>query len=247
MTVVGELDQRKRVAGGGSVQALGGRRRQPAQKGRRLAAGQAGEPQRRQIGPVEKRRVAVADRDQDRDRVGHQPAEREQQRLRARAVEPVGIVDQDRHGALLGVRREQAEGGRPDREPLLSRAAPQRERTFERNSLWLRDPIEHRQRRPQQLEQSGERNLGLGLDPARAQDAHPGGAGSRVVEQRRLPDPRLPHQRKRRAGARARALERPLDRLALPVTTDQHHRSQTTRCHAKRNPRRLGAPRKRGL
>ena len=56
---------------------------------------------------------------------------RQQQRLRARAIQPVGIVNEDRNGLLLGIGGQQAERGRTDREPLLSRTAPQRERAFE--------------------------------------------------------------------------------------------------------------------
>ena len=55
--------------------------RQAAQQHGRLVAGQAADPQRRQVGAVEQRRLALADRDQHRDRIGHQPAEGEQQRL----------------------------------------------------------------------------------------------------------------------------------------------------------------------
>ena len=179
----------------------GGRRRparaRPAVS--RLLAAEAADPERRQIGAVEQRRLALANRDQDRDRVGDQPPDGEQQRLGARAVEPVGVVDQHRDRPLLGVGGEQAERRRADREALLGAGRPERERALERDRLRLRDPVEHPERRAQQLEQRRERDLRLGLDPAGAQQLHPARSARGVLEQRGLADPRLADERQRRA------------------------------------------------
>ena len=147
-------------------------RRQAGHQPGRLVAGQPAEPEHRQVGAVEQGRLALAHRDQDRDRVGHQPAEREQQRLRARSVEPLGVVDQHRHRLLLGVGGEQAERRRAHREPVLGRARPQRQRAFQRRRLRRRDLVQQRQRRADQLQQRPERDLRLGLDAPRPQQPH---------------------------------------------------------------------------
>ena len=72
-----------------------------------------------EVRAVEQGWVSLADRDQDRDRVGHETADGEQQRLSARLVEPVSVVDEQRDGGLLGIGGEQAERRRADREALL--------------------------------------------------------------------------------------------------------------------------------
>ena len=115
----------------------------------------------RQVRAVEQRGLALTNRDQNRDRVGHQPSDGEQQSLGAGAVEPVGVVDQHSDRALLGVSGEQTERRRADRKPLLGPGRPERERALERDRLRLRDAVEHPERRAQQFEQRRERNLRL--------------------------------------------------------------------------------------
>ena len=98
--------------------------------------------------------------------------DREQQRLGARSVEPVGVVDEHEHGLVLRVRREEAQRRRADREAVLRVGRPQRERAAERVGLRLAGSVERAERRPQQLEQPAERHVRLGLDAARLQHAH---------------------------------------------------------------------------
>ena len=245
--VRGEFQQRQRVPGGGPVQQGGRLRGQPGHELGGLVAGQPADTEGRQVGAVEQRRLTLANGDEDRDGVGQQTAEREQQRLRTRPVEPVGVVDEHGHRSLLGVGREQAERGRADREPLLRGAAPESKRAFQRDRLRLRDPVEHDERRAEKLEQGCERNLCLGFDSARTQDPHSGGAFGGVIEQDGFADSRLADQRERRARPRTRRFERPLYPLALALTTDQHRPFARPRCHTQNRLRRLGAPRKRDL
>ena len=80
------------------------------------------------------------------------------------------IVDEQR--ALLGAQREQAQRRDADQEAVAVRAGREPERAFQRRGLrfgQLADPV---QRGPQQRVQAGERDLGLGLDPARLQHGH---------------------------------------------------------------------------
>ncbi len=137
-------------------------------------------------------------------------------------VQPVGVVDQQQQRPGVGVGRQQAERGRADREAFLGRARAQGERPLERDRLRLRYLFEPGQGGPDQLEQRRERNLGLGLDPARPQDPQAFGPLGRVVEQGGLADARLPDQGHNRAGPRPRRLHCAVDLPAFPVTPHQH-------------------------
>ena len=199
-----ELEQRERVACGRPVQLPGCLRRHLRHQAGRLVAGQPADPERGQAGSVEQGRLALTHRDQDRDRVGHQPAEGEQERLRARSVQPLSVVDDHRHRSLLGVGREQAERRGAECEAVLRRPGPQGQGTFQRHGLGFRDLVEQHQSRADEFQQGPERDLCLGLDAARTQQLHPVGPADRELEQRGLADPRLPGQGQHRAGARAR-------------------------------------------
>ena len=139
-----ELEQRERVAGGGGVQAVdrglahecGGRSSvEPAQM------------KRRDVRSIDERRLPVAEGEDDGDRIGDQPAHREQHRIGARSVEPVGVVDQRSDRRTLGMRREQAERCRAHGEPILCGRRPEGEGAFERRPLRLGNPVEGGQRR----------------------------------------------------------------------------------------------------
>ena len=217
-----QFQQRQRVAGGGQVQPPGRFRGQSGHQYGGLVAGQPAEPERAQIGPVQQGRLTVAHRDEHGDRVGHQPPEREQQCLRTRSVEPLGIVHQHGHRVLLGVRGEQAERCRTHREPVLGRCGPQRQRAFQRRGLGWRDLVEQHQSRPDQFQQRPERDLCLRFDAAGPQQLHPGRLAGRVVEQHCLADARFPNERQRRAGPRARLGQHLADFLPLMVPPQQH-------------------------
>jgi hypothetical protein len=123
-----ELEQRERVAARGGVEALGDLRsdvRRPQER-RGVGAAQPADPQHAEVGAVEQRRLALAYRKDERDRVGDQPPGREQQRLGARPVEEVGVVHQQGEGRLLGTRGQQAQRRRPDREAVLGCCRPER-------------------------------------------------------------------------------------------------------------------------
>ncbi len=222
MRVRREFEQRERIAGGRAIQPGRRLRGQPEHQHGGLIAGQATQPQGRKISAVEQGRLAVPDRDQYRDGIGHQPADGEQQRLRARTIQPVGVIDHHHQRRILGVGREQAERGGADREPFLPGSGPQRQRALHRGRLGPRDLPQHRQRRADQLEQGCERYLGFRFDPPGPQQPHSGRLPGGVVEQRRLPDSRLASQRKRRARPRSRPIESKPDFLPLTCPPQQH-------------------------
>ncbi len=134
----------------------------------------------------------------------------------------MGIVDEHHHRALLGKGRQQAERRGADRKPVLLATRTQRERGLERHRLRPRNPPHCAQGRAKELEQRPERDLRLRLDPARAQQPHPGRALGGVVQQRRLADPGVAAERQHGAGARSRPLESKLDVPLLLEPTEQH-------------------------
>ena len=135
---------------------------QPRHEDGGVSTAEAADPNGRHIGAVEQRRLTLAGRDQDRDRVGHEPADREQQRLRTGHVEPLCVVDQHGDRILLGADRQQAQRRGPDREPVvLRRARPQRKGGLERGGLRRRDRVQEDQSGTNQFKQGAKRHLRL--------------------------------------------------------------------------------------
>ena len=217
-----ELEQRERVPRRRVVEALGDLRRDGADERRRRLAIEALDVQRREVGAVQQRGLPVANGEDGGERLGEQPPEGEQQRLRARAVEGVRVVHEQEHRRLLRVRGEEAECRRADREPLGTRARPQRESALESGCLRRRDPPEQAERGPQELEQAGERHVRFRVDAARAQELQPRSVLRRVLEQRRLADPRLADERQHGAAAGTRARQDAVELLPLSLTAEQH-------------------------
>ena len=189
--------------------------REPGGQPGRVLQAQPADPQDRQIGPVEQGRLSFPDGDQDRDRVGHQAAEGEQERRRARAVEPLGVVDQHGHRRLLGVGAEQAERGGSDRETVLRHRGPQGQGGLQRGGLRSGDRLQQRQGRADELQQRAERDLGFGLDTAGPQHPHSGRLLGGVAEQGRLTDSRFSGQGQHGADAGPRPRQGLLDFPAL--------------------------------
>ena len=76
--------------------------------------------------------------------------------------------------------------------------------------------------RPADLEQRGELELYLGLDPEGAHDRHPVGPVDRVVEERGLADSSVAADRERSASTRTCTVEQLVEPHALALTADQH-------------------------
>ena len=140
------------------------------------------------------------------DRVGDQPADGEQQRLRAGVVEPVGVVDQHGDRALLGVGGQQAERRRSDREAILGRG-----RARARARPRARPPAAPGSgRAPRSAGRSSSSSDANGIC---ASDSIPRARSTRisvgslrgVIEQRRLADAGLADERQRRARRPDRA------------------------------------------
>jgi hypothetical protein len=191
--------------------------------------------QSRQARAVEPRRLALAHGQDHRDRIGDETAEREEQGIRARPVQPVRVVHQHDDRGLLSVGGQQAECPRTHGEAARRAGRPEGERASQCLGLRAGDPVDPGQRRPQELEQAGERDLSLRLHPAGPEHAQAGRLLPGVGEQGRLADPDLPDDGEDPAAARAGLVEQTDERLLLPVPADQHEpsvRSYPVRSHA---------------
>ena len=175
-----------------------------------------------EVGTVEQRWFTLAHRDDDGDRIGDQAPRREQERLGAGRVEQVCVVDGQEKRPIVGVRRQQAQRSSPGREPVPRGGGRKRKGTLERRRLRGRDAVDRAERRPQQFGEAGEWHLRLGLDAARTENTHRCRAGDRVLEQRGLADPRLPHQREHATPPAPRLREQPVDGQPLLFAAQQH-------------------------
>ncbi len=222
-----ELHEPERIAGRRDVQALErvsvewrtGRLRHEV---RRLAAVEPAQLENVEVGAVEQRGLPGPNCDEDGDRIGDQPPDREQECSSARVVEPVGIVEEDQHRLVVRHRCEQAQRRRPNGEPLTRRAGLERERSPERVGLRPRDRPEAAERRTEQLQQPAERHPRFGLDPAGLEDDEPIRRSACLLQERRLADPRLADHREDRAHPGPCVREQPVERLPLPLAPEEH-------------------------
>jgi SAM-dependent methyltransferase len=216
-----ELEQRERVAAGGAVESVGGG---VADECGGVFAIETRQSQGRERCIVDEGLLTLPHGGDDGDGIRDEPADCEEQRVSARAVQPVRVVDEHGEGSLLGVRRQQAQRGCSDGEPVLRGGRAERQRPLERRGLRAGDPLQCTQSRPQELQQSREWDSRLRLDPARTEDAHPRVAGvfSGNLEQRRLADPDFAREDENAALIQASVGEQRVERLPLPVAAEQH-------------------------
>ena len=154
----GDLRRRR----GAWTRAAAARRRRRRRAARRRAARRP--RTRRSTSPLRTRR---AEHD---DALGAEPARDEDERLARRVVEPVDVVGDDQQRPLLGRGGQQRQHPGRDREAVEGRRRLQRQRAAERARLHLGDPVAQGQQRRQQLQQAGERDVGLRLVAARPED-----------------------------------------------------------------------------
>ncbi|GAA5154141.1 hypothetical protein GCM10023214_08220 [Amycolatopsis dongchuanensis] len=139
--------------------------------------------------------VAVAGRDQQRDRLALQPPGDEGQHVQRRAVEPLRVVHDHAQRRLISQVRQQ----RQNREPDLPRIGPagrgaQSDRAQQCRPLPVQQRVRRVEHRAQQLVQTGVGQPGLGLAAGRLEHPLPElpGDGDRGVQQRALAGARLP-------------------------------------------------------
>jgi hypothetical protein len=189
-----------------------------AARGRRRA--RAADAQQRQAGLPRVEGLADAQAEQHDDALGGEAVRGELQRLQRRGVEPVDVVDDDEHRLLLGRRGEHAEHRRGDGEAVGRRGRPDGQRAAQGGGLRLGDAVEQVEDRREEVEQRGERDVGLRLVAAGAQDAEVGRRGDRLGQQRALADARLAVDDEGGRAAFARAFEDGLELAAFPGAPD---------------------------
>ena len=223
----GELHEPERIACGRDVQALErvgvewrtGRLRHEV---RRLAAVEPAQLENVEVGAVEQRGLPGPNCDEDGDRIGDQPPDREQECSGARVVEPVGVVEEDR-----------APAGRPPPLRAGSTSPPRRRTAHPSGRTGARALARARRlaapgstrggRAPDGAAPAARRTAPrFGLDPAGLQDGEPIRRGACLLQERRLADPRLADHREDRAHPGPCVREQPVERLPLPLAPEEH-------------------------
>ena len=223
-----QLEQGERVAGGRAVQPLGDLRQEGSGRfaSSSAAAASRAEPfdaQDRQVGAVEQRRLVLAHGEQDGDRVGDQPPDGEQQRLGARAVEPVRVVDE--HEQRSWLRRGSRAGSASLRRLRSGPArAPGRRASAPASAAACGSGIRSSATSAGRSSSSSPAKGTCASDsmPRARRTRHARRRLARVVEQRRLADARLADQREHAALAGAGVGQQPVERPALDLAPQQH-------------------------
>ena len=187
----------------------------------------------RQARLAERRGVAVTDRREQHDRVGLDSPRDERQHVRGRAVEPVGVLDDQQERSIGGDVREQVESGHRDPEVLGRGLVRQAEGGIERGALDVAELARTIAHGPEQLMQPGERQMRLRLHTGRGEHRHaplacrPLGLG----EQTRLADAGLAVKHERLAARGNVVQERRQEALFLEATQERRSFVMSRREH----------------
>ena len=182
---------------------------------------QTAEHDRLDAGPVEAPHVSLARGEQHHDPLRVYAPRHEQQCIGRAGVEPMRVVDQTEHRALLGQLREEREAGGEDEESFVGRAILEAECASQRPRLRTRKLVQVHESRTQELVERREWKLGLGLDAACAQDVHVERALTRIYEEGCLADAGLASDDDCPALRGPCPVEQHTDCLALLVTPEE--------------------------
>ena len=198
-----------------------------AQPGGQEGAGclgvETGEDQLGQAGRLEDRRRVVARREHHHHPVRPEPSGAEQQRSRAGRVQPVCVVDDAQHEALLGSRRQQRQGGHTDQEGLDSGTV----------LLARTPPGEHAPGAAEDARATGSADAAVGAvqrrraaprprAPGCAATVAPSLSATTAPEQRGLADPRLASYDDAAGRPVAGVIDERRQERPLGVPADQH-------------------------
>jgi hypothetical protein len=212
-----ELMQRQRVPRRKANELIGASPWQIGhQLGQEIARGAFREPGECQVleavgaNPV---RLPVSHRGEQGDRPTLEPPRAVGEAVRGRAVEPLGVVDEERQRFVSGGGVEQAQCAHPHRERIRWHRGPECERRPQGGGLRLRQLLQAVQDRLEQASERGEREVTLGLVAGGPQRKHVVRAFAGAEEERGLADPSLARDDERAAGSRSCAPEQVLDSL----------------------------------
>ena len=184
-----------------------------------------GEPLELQLGDVGDRDVAlvvVPCREHHRHRLREQAPGREEQRVRRRRVEPLGVIDQAENRSGVGQLRQQRQGPQGHEERVEPVGLPLAERDTQRPLLGGGKPGDQAEHGTQQPVEGRERQRGLRLEPRGPQHPGPIGAGGGVVEQSGLAHPGAAADHDTRGAPLARGVEHGREEGSLRVSPMQH-------------------------
>jgi hypothetical protein len=134
----------------------------------------------------------------------------------------VGVVREHEHGPRLGELSEDGKRARADEMALGRRGRREAERAAQGLRLRHGQPLERAEHGREERVQPGERELDLGLHAPHAEHGGVPGRGGRVLEQRRLADPRLTPEHEHAAAPVARPGQQRIDPCTLRVAAQQH-------------------------
>ena len=134
----------------------------------------------------------LANGDDQRDPLRQQPTPDERHGLCRHVIEPLGIVDDNDQGLVLGRVGEQAQDGEPDQEPIRNRAGAETEGGAEGVTLWIGQSIQLTEERGTQLVEPAVRQLHLGFDAGRPCRRKPATRPRRSSSNAVLPIPACP-------------------------------------------------------
>jgi len=135
----------------------------------------------------------------------------------------VRVVDEAQQRPLLRRLSQEAQDGQGNEKAVVATTRCQAKRSSEGIRLRLRHLLEVTQDRAQELVQGRERERRLRLDTVAGEHSHVGPSLASVLQQCRLPDPRLTADDENAASRLARALEEPADDRALRIPAVQQH------------------------
>ena len=159
----------------------------------------------------------------ERDRIRQEPPRGEQQRLRARAIEPVRVVHEQRERTILRACGQQAERRGPDRKAVAG-AAPARARARPRARSPAAAGSGPTRRAPDAAARPGPRTGSPPRTRSRGQCRIriPSALLGRVFEQGGLADARLADEREHAAAAFPRLRKQAIERQPLVFAAQQH-------------------------
>ena len=181
-----------------------------------------GEEDLREAGWLEVLSLADPGGDDDRDGLRLKPASGERERLRGFGVQPVRVIDGDEERGVLGRGGEERQCRRSHGQPVGRVPGFERERGPQRRRLPGGKIADLREERTAHLEQPSKGHLGFGRHAPGAHDEHVRGSPHGVLDQRGLPDARLAAQNEGAACPGACIVQKPVDRGALDLASDEH-------------------------
>src|SRR5262249_28115180 len=136
--------------------------------------------------------------------------------------EPLRVVNDAEHGAALCKLRKEREAAGKNEKALARDAGLEPKSDTKRGRLRPGKPVDPPNSGADQLMETGERELRFGLDRTRRQDFHITDPFARVVQQRRLADPRLAAHYQGATPRLTCSLQQSSDPVALSVPPVQH-------------------------